>query len=419
MHCLSCDVVSPCNKTEVASLIVSRQRVVSENVGKEVVLSRSTCALVTVPMTQVHFPLQIHKVLCDLATDIESLFTTKLVSLRNALKLKRCSQTFTAHMPSRDGVESRAISLKCRFEKVEGDDQEQIIVKVYRTAGSQKKIFLTTRLSGPELEFEKKVGSVFIEVKPLIAAEVGPGGDGKLAQQMLRDECSLLAEIEEHRVPNTVTIIPVHKRKNGSELKSGVMKWYEGGTLHELVSEKSSAICAEDILRYARNLASAIAGLEALNIVHCDLKPENIFLGMVKGVFEAFVGDFGLAHKVFKGFTEPQGSKLYFSPEAILCSTVIHPKRDVWALGLLFLALKYREPNGYTRRMGENVEEILRRKVSSCLLIRKIAVEECSKLDAKSPFDQLIIKMLTLDPFLRPKASDVLKSLESMSVADI
>ena len=77
-----------------------------------------------------------------------------------------------------------------------------------------------------------------------------------------------------------------------------------------------------------------ILGLSALsenNIVHRDMKPENIFIN--KNVYK--IGDFGFAREVTEKFATQLGTPLYMGPE-FYNDDALTPKVDIWAAGCMF-----------------------------------------------------------------------------------
>lgn len=93
-------------------------------------------------------------------------------------------------------------------------------------------------------------------------------------------------------------------------------------------------------LSYAIQLCSALAYLAANNIVHCDIKPTNIYTDG----FKCVIADFGLSRKCGTGATNTDLPSLhrYRSPdivEAINSGTQLTPKSDVFQLGLVLAEL--------------------------------------------------------------------------------
>ena len=83
---------------------------------------------------------------------------------------------------------------------------------------------------------------------------------------------------------------------------------------------------------------SALAYLDAKNIVHRDIKLDNIVVldneeGEDCQDRSIKIIDFGTATKVLKKRSSLAGTKYYMSPEAL--KGVLDPRTDVWAAGVI------------------------------------------------------------------------------------
>ncbi len=122
-----------------------------------------------------------------------------------------------------------------------------------------------------------------------------------------------------------------------------VMDCYNGETLKRRLERDPLSL--DEIIRIAEQLASGLAKAHDHGIVHCDIKPENVFLtddGVVK------ILDFGLAKLVGRTLTRTngvtQGTLAYMSPEQINGEHV-GPETDIWSFGaLLYEMLTRRLP---------------------------------------------------------------------------
>jgi hypothetical protein len=98
----------------------------------------------------------------------------------------------------------------------------------------------------------------------------------------------------------------------------------------------------------AREVAMALSDLEASQLAHRDVKPENIMVELrgVGGRLIVKLIDFGIALKVGKPLTtDPVGSPLYCPAEQHDRHMPPHPTDDVYALGgVLFHMLAHRPP---------------------------------------------------------------------------
>ena len=91
--------------------------------------------------------------------------------------------------------------------------------------------------------------------------------------------------------PNIVTIYDINTQEvDGQPVQYIAMAYVPGETLDKLIGRKGLRL--RDALKYAIQVADALAAAHAAGIVHRDLKPSNIMItpqGLVK------VLDFGLA----------------------------------------------------------------------------------------------------------------------------
>jgi serine/threonine protein kinase/Tol biopolymer transport system component len=102
--------------------------------------------------------------------------------------------------------------------------------------------------------------------------------------------------------PNIVTIYDIDTQEvDGKPIQYIAMEYVAGDTLDHLIGRKGLRI--RDVLKYAIQIADALAAAHAAGIVHRDLKPSNVIVtpqGVVK------ILDFGLAK-----LSEPAGADAY------------------------------------------------------------------------------------------------------------
>ena len=156
-------------------------------------------------------------------------------------------------------------------------------------------------------------------------------------------------------------------------------------------------------------VAHAIAGLHSKNIVHADIKPDNVLVRRGKHP-EAKIIDFDCSFFFFfspKPGEELNGDMVYLSPEAFLHiigeESNLSCKMDVFALGLLFHQymcgfLPYFDTDEYQYAY----ESVLDDKPLSVYPRMNTTVAD------------LLTKMLNKDPAARPKMSAVFNCLHSL-----
>ena len=115
------------------------------------------------------------------------------------------------------------------------------------------------------------------------------------------------------------------------------MELYEKEDLSSVLSLfkfESDHLDEKLILKISDRLCSALKYFHSQNIIHRDIKPQNVFLN---NNYEVKLGDFGLA-RVFSSkssmTTTQAGTPLYIATEILLRQN--YPtKVDIWALGCL------------------------------------------------------------------------------------
>eukprot|EP00644_Phytophthora_capsici_P014939 jgi/Phyca11/530479/estExt2_fgenesh1_pm.C_PHYCAscaffold_650051 len=113
----------------------------------------------------------------------------------------------------------------------------------------------------------------------------------------------------------------------------------EGGTLLDFITTRNRAVLPESYLwGILREVATGLKVLHENDIVHLDIKPDNIFItedGRLK------IGDFGMAGKVTKAFSkigELEGDAKYMAKE-LLSSANRLPSADIFCLGIMMLEI--------------------------------------------------------------------------------
>ena len=132
--------------------------------------------------------------------------------------------------------------------------------------------------------------------------------------------------------PHIISIYDVFE-ENGTAYY--VMEYLEGGSLANKV--KCCALSDSDSLRYIRQIADALAEIHANNLLHLDVKPDNIMLNK-KG--EAVLIDFGASKRYdINGMQTSCGPLLKSHGYAPLeqymsgCISTFSPSTDIYSLG--------------------------------------------------------------------------------------
>jgi len=132
-----------------------------------------------------------------------------------------------------------------------------------------------------------------------------------------------------------------------------VMEWIDGQGLQQIVAR--APLLPEEVVRIGAALADAVHSVHTQQVVHLDLKPENI---MLRPTGEAVLLDFGFArHARYPDLLAESndfaaGSAAYVSPEQ-LQNDRSDARSDLFALGVLLYELAtgrqpFGEPQTYT-----------------------------------------------------------------------
>lgn len=150
-------------------------------------------------------------------------------------------------------------------------------------------------------------------------------------QRRLRVEASKAAQVE------ATGIVPIH---HIGTTESGavyiVQKYIEGSTLRAILKNGGPLSPARGV-RLIREIAVALDPAHAQDILHRDLKPDNI---LIDRSGKAWISDFGLAisEEEQQGRrSELAGTPAYMSPEQIKGRVdFLDPRSDIWAMGVMF-----------------------------------------------------------------------------------
>ncbi|XP_072276750.1 NUAK family SNF1-like kinase 1 [Pyxicephalus adspersus] len=153
------------------------------------------------------------------------------------------------------------------------------------------------------------------------------------------DRVHLQREIEITALLKHEHIIQVFEVFESSEKIIIVMEYASNGELYDFINNKHQ-LPESEARRFFRQIVSAVHYCHKNEIVHRDIKLENILLDENLNVKLA---DFGLSNLYYKNQVLETycGSPLYASPEIVKGLPYHGPEVDCWALGVLLYALIY------------------------------------------------------------------------------
>ncbi|MCD4656390.1 MAG: protein kinase [Planctomycetes bacterium] len=179
------------------------------------------------------------------------------------------------------------------------------------------------------------------------------------------------------------------------------MEYAEFGSVDDRI-ENNQKIPISEAITMIIEACKGLEYAERKQIVHRDIKPDNLFIG-AENIIK--LGDLGLAQKTGEkeGDEGVFGTPHYIAPEQAMGQNV-DQRADIYSLGANF----YRMITGETPYQGANVREVLRKQV-------KDEPPNAMLVDPTIPknINDLIKKMMAKDPNHRfQSATDIIKALE-------
>ncbi|XP_061442211.1 serine/threonine-protein kinase 17A [Rhineura floridana] len=116
-----------------------------------------------------------------------------------------------------------------------------------------------------------------------------------------------------------------------------VLEYAAGGEIFDqCVAERDDAFKEKDVKRLMRQILEGVSFLHRNNVVHLDLKPQNILLSSESPLGDVRIVDFGLSRvmKNSEELREIMGTPEYVAPE-ILSYDPISTATDMWSIGVL------------------------------------------------------------------------------------
>jgi len=182
----------------------------------------------------------------------------------------------------------------------------------------------------------------------------------------------------------------------------------EGPTLRRLI-RRNGALPPQQVLPLALHVAAAIHYMAAEEMVHLDIKPENIVMGIPPRLI-----DFSLVRTVARArrVSGWLGTRAYMPPEQCAPGELyeIGPAADVWGLGAtLYHAIAGKTPFG---RGSKETNDPLETRFPQ-------VVEDPRPWPVRVPDDlsEAVLACLRKDPAERPTAAELAMSLEPQVAA--
>jgi tetratricopeptide (TPR) repeat protein len=155
-------------------------------------------------------------------------------------------------------------------------------------------------------------------------------------QKLLMSETQILARLNH---PNIATLYEIDKTNDNQYFIA--MEWIQGENIVDWC--KSHNYTTKQVIALFQQLCSGINFAHDRNIIHCDIKPNNVLVTDIDGKATIKIIDFGISqfddHR--ESYHEVSGTPAYLAPEVLSKKEFDQPdaRRDVYALGILLKKL--------------------------------------------------------------------------------
>ncbi|XP_063261558.1 serine/threonine-protein kinase 17A [Prinia subflava] len=185
-----------------------------------------------------------------------------------------------------------------------------------------------------------------------------------------------------------------------------VLEYAAGGEIFDqCVAEREEAFKEKDVKRLMKQILEGVSFLHRNNVVHLDLKPQNILLTSKSPLGDVKIVDFGLSRimKSSEELREIMGTPEYVAPE-ILSYDPISTATDMWSIGVLAYVML----TGISPFLGDDKQEtflnISQMNVSysgeDFDLVSESAVDFIKTLLVKKPEDRATAEECLQHPWL-------------------
>ncbi|MDR0309126.1 MAG: serine/threonine protein kinase, partial [Coriobacteriales bacterium] len=113
-----------------------------------------------------------------------------------------------------------------------------------------------------------------------------------------------------------------------------IMEYVDGPTLTEVLMAADELLDLDIIAALIRDIAQALICAHENQVLHLDIKPDNVLLDMSNG--HAKVTDFGLAQLASSsGYSSSRGGSCGFMPPEQIDGSIVDERSDLWSFAIL------------------------------------------------------------------------------------
>ncbi|KAL5809239.1 hypothetical protein ACOSQ3_029930 [Xanthoceras sorbifolium] len=234
--------------------------------------------------------------------------------------------------------------------------------------------------------------------------EIVTGRLNKKLQDSLMSEIFILKRINH---PNIIRLHDIIEVPGKIHI---VLDYCRGGDLSMYI-QRHGCVQEETAKHFMQQLAAGLQVLRDNNLIHRDLKPQNLLLSTDDNNAVLKIADFGFARSLQpRGLAETLcGSPLYMAPE-IMQLQKYDAKADLWSVGTILFQLV----TGRTPFTGNNQIQLLQNIMKSTELHFPLGAKVlstdckdlCQKLLRRNPVERLTFEEFFNHPFLSQRQPD-------------
>nr|XP_057939850.1 caM kinase-like vesicle-associated protein isoform X1 [Doryrhamphus excisus] len=223
--------------------------------------------------------------------------------------------------------------------------------------------------------------------------------DGKKVRKAAKNEIMILKLVNH---PNILQLIDTFETRKEYFI---IQELATGGDVFDWIQDQGN-YTEKDASSVIRQVLEAVAYLHSLNIVHRNLKLENLMYYTENNHNKVVLRDFYLSRFENGPITEPCGTPEYLAPEVVARHRYGRPV-DCWAVGVIMFILLSGNPPFYDETEEENTD--LHNRIIFCRIVAGDFEFDSPYWDDISPAaKQLVCRLMEVDQMLRITAQDAL-----------
>ena len=182
-----------------------------------------------------------------------------------------------------------------------------------------------------------------------------------------------------------------------------VMQYIENGPILKFEGHKCQVLAESQVKKYMRQLTSGLQYLEKHNIVHRDIKPDNILISKDD---DAYIADFGMSEMMGGNIVEfvdadmQRGTPAFMSPEVFRGDSSGTPS-DVWSLGVTCYAMLFGALPFKGDTWSELSQSVQNDEVTFPADVNPAWADAIKGMLEKNPFERSTLTQLRRHPLLR------------------